>query len=180
LQHLDTHTAHIDGHTGLVPWISPPTLYKARNVPTKQPVCAICVDRTRGKTQRVRLTHRVSVWLCEAHASREFQSRRSGRDFVTTLAAVWKANDCLTIARDKALTAHLERLRGPEPQRPRPGSYAWPDLRRTLEARYAAGATPTDMTPAVHAQYATCPARPPSRRTIQRWHAQRRWLAQPP
>jgi len=96
-----------------MPWTSPPTLYKARNVPTKQPVCAICVDRTRGKTQRVQLTHRVAVWLCQDHASREFQTRRSGRDFATTLVAVWKANDCLTTARDNALTAHLQRLRGP-------------------------------------------------------------------
>jgi len=51
-------------HSLGMPWISPPTLYKARHVPTKQPVCAICVDRTRGKTQRLQLTHRVAVWLC--------------------------------------------------------------------------------------------------------------------
>jgi hypothetical protein len=163
-----------------MPWISPPTLYKARQVPTKQPVCAICVDRTRGKTQRLQLTHRVSVWLCQDHASREFQTRRGGRDFVTTLAAIWKANDCLTTARDRALTAHLDRLRDPAPHRPRPGSYAWPDLRRTVEHGYAAGATPAEVAPAVRARYAACPARPPSRRTIQRWHAQRRWLVRPP
>jgi hypothetical protein len=163
-----------------MPWISPPTLYKARQVPTKQPVCAICVDRTRGKTQRVQLTHRVSVWLCADHASTQFQTRRGGRDFVSTLAGVWKANDCLTAARNKALTAHLQSQREATPQRPRPGSYAWPDLRRTVEAGYAAGATPREVAPAVRARYADCPARPPSRRTIQRWHAQRRWLVRPP
>jgi hypothetical protein len=162
-----------------MPWISPPTLYKARGVPTKQPVCAICVDRTRGRTQRVCLTHRVSVHLCEAHASPEFQTRRGGRDFVRTLMGVWKANDCLTLARSRALDAHLERLTGPPPQRPRPGSYAWPALRRTLERRYAAGATPARVAPEVHARYADCPASPPSRRTIQRWHHQRRWLVAP-
>jgi hypothetical protein len=163
-----------------MPWISPPTLYKARHVPTKQQVCAICVDRTRGKTQRVQLTHRVSVWLCQAHASREFQTQRSGRDFVTTLHRVWKANDCLTVARDRALTAHLAQQRGPRPERPRPGSYTWPSLRRAVEAEYARGTTPYQAHQAVHRQHADCPARPPSRRTIQRWHAQRRWLAQPP
>ena len=161
-------------------WTSPPTLYKARNVPHKQPVCAICVDRTRGRTERVHLSHRVSVWLCADHASAAFQTRRGGRDFVRTLAGVWKANDCLTIARDRALTAHLDRLSQPAPARPRPGSYSWPELRRRLEGRYAAGATPGQLTTAVHARYATNPARPPSRRTIQRWHAQRRWLAHPP
>jgi hypothetical protein len=163
-----------------MPWISPPTLYKARQVPVKQHVCAICVDRTRGRTQRVQLTHRVAVWLCTAHASREFQTRRSGRDFVTTLHRVWQANDCLTAARDRALTAHLERLRGAKPQRPRPGSYAWPDLRRKVEARYAEGGTPHEAHTAVHRDHGAGPARPPSRRTIQRWHAQQRWLAQPP
>ena len=157
-----------------------PTLYKARNLPLKRPVCAICVDRTRGTTQRVQLTHRVSVWLCVAHAGPAFQTRRSGRDFVTTLAAVWKANDCLTTARNKALTAHLHSLRQPKPPRPRPGSYAWPDLRRDLERAYAGGATPREAHTAVHTEHGAGPARPPSRRTIQRWHAQRRWLVQPP
>jgi hypothetical protein len=82
-----------------MPWQSPPTLYKARNVPLKRPVCAICVDRTRGRTERIQLTHRVAVWLCTDHGSAAFQTRRSGRDFVRTLMGVWKANDCLTAAR---------------------------------------------------------------------------------
>lgn len=161
-------------------WTPLPTLYKARGVPTKQPVCAICVDRTRGRTQKLRLTHRVSVHLCEAHASAEFQTRRGGRDFVRTLMGVWQASDCLTLARSRALDAHLERLTGPPPARPRPGSYSWPALRRRLEDRYAAGATPAAIAPEVRARYADAPATPPSRRTIQRWHAQRRWLTRPP
>jgi hypothetical protein len=162
-----------------VPWTSPPTLYKARNLPLKQPVCAICVDRTRGRTQQLRLTHRVSVWLCESHASVEFQTRRGGRDFVRTLMGVWRANDCLTLARGRALDAHLERLSGPPPQRPRPGSYSWPSLRRSIEARYAAGATPAQVVGTVTRDHPDCRAVPPSPRTIQRWHAQRRWLSAP-
>lgn len=162
-----------------VPWMSPPTLYKARGVPTKQPVCAICVDRTRGRTRQVRLTHRVSVWLCEAHAGVEFQTRRSGRDFVRTLMGVWKANDCLTLARSRALDAHLEHLSGPPSRRPRPGSYSWPALRRSIEARYAAGATPAQVTGTIPPPHPDCTAIPPSRRTLQRWHAQRRWLSAP-
>jgi hypothetical protein len=161
-------------------WMPLPTLYKARGVPTKQVVCAICVDRTRGRTQKVRLTHRVSVYLCEAHASPDFQTRRGGRDFVRTLMGVWRANDCLTLARSRALDAHLERLTGPPPKRPRPGSYSWPALRRRVEHAYAEGATPATVAAGVHERYADAPATPPSRRTIQRWHHQGRWLTHPP
>jgi hypothetical protein len=153
-----------------------PTLYKARNLPLKRPVCAICVERTRGRTQEVRLGYRVTVWLCPGHASRDFQTRRGGRDFVRTLWGVWQANGCMTQARHHALDAHLAGLRAPAP-RPRPGSYAWPDLRRRLEARFATGAPPPHPEP--H-PCTTCTARTPSRRTLQRWHAQRRWLTQPP
>jgi hypothetical protein len=156
-----------------------PTLYKLRGVSNKQPVCAICVDRTRGRTQRVQLSHRVSVWLCAGHASPAFQAQRGGRDFVRTLAGVWRASDCLTAARSRALAAHLERL-ADHPSRPRPGSYAWPELRRELEDGYAAGGTPVQARGLVDTGDTTCRAHPPSRRTLQRWHAQRRWLVRPP
>ncbi len=156
-----------------------PTLYKARKVPTKQPVCMICIDRTRGKTQTVRLAYGVSVSLCAGHASAEFQRQRNGRDFARTLLGVWQACGCLTAARRKAIHAHLASLTE-RPARPRPGSYAWPELRRRLEQGYAAGARPADLADAVHTRYAACPAHPPSPRTLQRWHHQRRWLHQPP
>src|SRR5206468_4917537 len=156
-----------------------PTLYKARRVPTKQPVCAICVDRTRGKTQRVTLTHGVEVWLCGPHASAGFQRQRSGRDFVRTLSGIWQANGCLTAARHRALAAHLASL-ADRPARPMPGSYSWPQLRGRLEEVYATGTRPADVADSVHERYAACPARPPSRRTLERWHAQRRWLASEP
>jgi hypothetical protein len=157
-----------------------PTLYKARNLPLKRPVCAICVERTKGRTEEVRLGHRVSVWLCPGHASRAFQTRRGGRDFVRTLMGVCQANGCLTQARHRALDAHLNQLRA-HPPRSRPGSYAWPELRRRLEAYYAAGAPPLDPTNH-HARHAcpACTAHTPSRRTLQRWHAERRWLTHPP
>lgn len=156
-----------------------PTLYKARKVPTKQPVCAICVDRTRGRTRVVRLGHGISVSLCERHASGEFQRQRSGRDFARTLLGVWEACGCLTAARHKAIQAHLASLVD-RPARPRPGSYSWPELRHALEHAYAHGARPADTATRVHARYATCPAHPPSRRTLERWHAERRWLHHPP
>jgi hypothetical protein len=160
-----------------------PTLSKARRVPTKQAVCAICVERTRGKTELVRLGYGVTVWLCQAHASTRFQRQRSGRDFVLTPQRLWHAHGCLTAARRKALDAHLAALQG-RAARPRPGSYAWPALRRQAEERFARGAHPLQIADQIRREYAACPALPPSRRSLQRWHAERRWLAaaspQPP
>ena len=154
-----------------------PSLYKARGLSLKRPVCAICIDRTRGRTEQIRLCYRVSVWLCPGHASHAFQTKRGGRDFVRTLMGVWQANGCMTQARHRALDAHLNQLRAPRP-RARPGSYAWPELRRRLEARYATGAPPTDPRQLHPCQ--TCTAHTPSRRTLHRWHTERRWLNRPP
>ncbi len=150
------------------------TLYKARGVPVKQPVCAICVDRTRGKTRLVKLAYGVGVQLCEGHAGTKFLTRRGGRDFVVTLMRIWQANGCLTSARHKALDAHLARLAGPPP-RAKPGSYAWPGVRQAAERLFARG-----VPPAVVARRITGAefghAQPPSNRTIARWHTDRRWL----
>jgi hypothetical protein len=154
-----------------------PTLYKARNLPLKRPVCAICVERTRGRTEEIRLGYRVTVWLCPGHASHTFQTKRGGRDFVRTLMGIWQANGCMTQARHRALDAHLHSLRD-QPPRPRPGSYCWPELRRALEARYAHGAPPLHHLDHDHCTH--CTAHTPSRRTLQRWHAERRWLNRPP
>ena len=86
-----------------------PSLYKARGIPVKSPVCAICLDRTRGKALERELTHGVRVWLCEGHHSVAFLRRNAGRDFVVTLARIWRSNGCLTRARSHALDAHLAR-----------------------------------------------------------------------
>jgi hypothetical protein len=141
-------------------------------------VCAICIDRTRGRTGPVTLGYGVKVWLCQGHGSSEFQTRRGGRDFVRTLSGVWQANGCLTSARSRALGAHLAGLRD-HPRRPRPGSYAWPELRQDVEAAYAAGGRPAELAAAIHASHGTCRAHPPSRRTLERWHHQHRWLTRP-
>lgn len=158
-----------------VPTTYLPTLYKARGLSAKQAVCAICVERTRGRTQKVSLGYGVEVWLCPGHASAEFQTMRGGRDFVRTLSGVWQANGCYTQARHRALHAHLAGLKA-RPERRRPGSYAWPELRVQVEAAYAEGLRPKDLAGSIHTTYATCPAHPPSRRTLERWAAQRRWL----
>ena len=108
-----------------------------------------------------------------------FRPERSGRDFVGTLSGIWQANGCLTQARSRALNAHLESLKA-QPARPHPGSYAWPELRHQAEAAYADGLRPKDLANAIHTTYATCPAHPPSRRTLERWNTQRRWLTATP
>jgi hypothetical protein len=150
-----------------------PSLYKPRKVPTKQPVCAICVDRTRGRTQRVSFGYGVEVWLCEGHASTDFLTQRSGRDLVVTLMGIWRANGCLTAARHKALDAHLDALKA-RPARKRPGSYAWPTVRVRAEHLWRAGQTRDGVQRRIlEATYVN--ACPPSRRTVQRWHADRRW-----
>lgn len=153
----------------------PPTLYKARKVPAKSPVCAICVDRTRGRCRRVELRFGVAVWLCAAHSSREFQRQRSGRDFVLTLHRLWQANGCLTPARSRALTAHLQACTAEE--RPLPGSYAWPELRRMAEEWFADGVSLAEVGRRLAAELRGCQARPPRARTLARWRAERRWLA---
>jgi hypothetical protein len=154
------------------------SLYKARKVPTKSPVCAICVDRTRGQTRHVRFGYGVTVWLCASHASTRFMTQRSGRDLVVTLMGVWRANGCLTTARHKALDAHLAALKA-KPKRAQPGSYAWPKLRAHAEHLFANGTSVTTVTTRIHHATFTN-AEPPSHRTIRRWHTQRRWLHPPP
>jgi len=72
-------------------------------------------------------------------------TRRSGRDLVVTLMRIWQANGCLTTARHKALDAHLARLAGPPP-RPKPGSCAWPGVRRAAERQLARGTPPATVT----------------------------------
>jgi hypothetical protein len=158
-----------------------PSLYKARGVPLKQPVCAICIDRTRGKTLQRQLTHGVSVWLCESHHCVEFMRKNAGRDFVVTLQRIWHAQGCLTTSRHRALDAHLLAVRttGRVKTRPRPGSYAWPRLREEAEAAFARGAHVFSTITRLRARYAESDARVPSVRTMRRWFSQGRWIRLP-
>ncbi len=158
-----------------------PTLYKARGVPNKREVCAICVDRTRGRTEAVDLGRGVSVWLCPAHASSDFREQRNGRDFVLTLHRLWKAHGCLTKPRSRALDDHLEARKGTQrPARQLPGSYSWPSLRREAEHRFAAGAPPAVVIAELRARHRQDVARAPSVRTMRRWYREQRWLTNAP
>lgn len=150
------------------------TLYKARNVPTKSPCCAICLDRTRGRTTKVAFGYGVVVWLCADHSSVDFLTRRSGRDLVVTLSGLWQASGGMTASRHRAMMAHLAGLKV-RPRKPLPGSYAWPRVRVRAEQLFAAGHPTARVDSSIRrADFGV--AEPPSARTVRRWRAERRWL----
>mgnify|MGYP003500306306 CR=1 FL=1 len=151
----------------------PISYYKGERL-GKKPPCAICAGPGQGAREELRLTHGVSVWLCAFHRSLDFQTKRAGRDLVVSLSYVWGAAGCLNRSRRKALAAFMNSLR-PAPSPPPPGSYAWPELRREIEARFAAGQSVSEVAADLARSWATNEARPPSRRTLQRWFHEGRW-----
>ena len=158
-------------------WGVAKSYYKAAWI-GKQPMCAICGGAGDGPRAEHHLTHGVSVWLCGAHRSDEFQRRRAGRDFVASLQAVWRAAGIRSKRHEAALSAHLDRVRR-QPQRAQPGSYSWPSLRREAERRFSAGEQPRRVIEDLRRQHSGLPATVPSVRTMRRWFSQARWLAPP-
>jgi hypothetical protein len=158
-----------------------PSLYKARGVPVKMPVCAICLDRTRGRTFERQLTHGVRIWLCEGHHSVAFLRSNTGRDFAVSLLRIWRSHGCLTRSRSRALEAHINAVRalGKGVSRRRPGSYAWPRLRREAEESFARGEGVMATIARLRARHLLDHATVPSVRTMRRWFAQGRWLRLP-
>ena len=140
----------------------------------KLPMCAICGGAGEGTRAEHFLTHGVSVWLCEAHRSEEFQRRRAGRDFVASVGAVWRAAGITGRRHSQALAAHLRRVRGAL-GRERPGSYAWPELRQEAERRFANGEPPRNVIAELR-QAPLVGMRLPSIRTLRRWFHEGRWL----
>ncbi len=157
------------------------TLYKARGIPVKSPLCAICLDRTRGKTLERQLTHGVKIWLCEGHHSVEFMRANAGRDLVVTLLRIWRSHGCLTRSRSKALEAHLNAVSALSRATPRrlAGSYAWPKLRLEAEQAFARGERVLAAIQRLRARHADDHATVPSIRTMRRWFAQGRWMRLP-
>lgn len=144
------------------------------------PPCAICGHCGRGDRVLHHLTHGLSVWLCDAHRSDGFMHRRSGREFVERLAAVWVASGILTVRKRQALAAHLRRIETAGMERDQPGSYSWPLLRREAERRFASGEPPAEVISELRLIYRDGPAMVPSIRTMRRWYTQARWLTSPP
>jgi hypothetical protein len=154
------------------------TFYKGERLGSSPP-CAICAGKGMGERRPLTLTHGLTVWLCAAHREESFLRRRRGRDLVATLLRVWGAAGCLDRPQHAALDAHLRRLAAPPPGR-RPGSYAWPGLRREAERRFAAGEPPGPVIADLRARHGGEAARVPAARTMRRWFAEGRWLAPRP
>jgi hypothetical protein len=119
------------------------SLYKGERL-GKDPLCLICMGRA-GVGEPSCISLKVSVWLCGAHRSPEFLRRRAGRDLVVSLQRAWEASG-----------------------QARPGSYAWPELRREAERRAAAGQAPRRIVAELLARAAGGLARAPARRTMLR------------
>jgi len=151
------------------------SLYKGERL-GKRPPCLICMGPGQGERAQLHLPHGVSVWLCAAHRSSEFQARRAGRDLVASLLHAWGAAGCLTPARRRALDVHQARLAVPPRARGLPGSYAWPELRREAERRFAAGEAPSRVIRELRRGAAGSAAHPPSARTMRRWFDEGRWM----
>jgi hypothetical protein len=156
------------------------TLYKA-GYGRKSPVCAVCLDRTRGLTSKVNVGYGQHVWLCAGHSSREFRFERGGRDFALTLMKIWTASGGLTRLRSLAIDAHLERVRrAVQPPDPRkPGSYSWPELRAEIDERLARGEAFDEIVADVRRRYASSAARLPADRTFRRWRSDPRPVRRP-
>ena len=144
------------------------------------PACAICGGAGRGDRAELHLPAGVRVWLCAAHRSEEFLTRRAGRDLVASLLHVWRAAGCLTGARSRALAIHSSRLTSSMPARSCPGSYSWAALRREAEDCFASGESPGEVIRRLRSREMGGPARPPSPATMRRWFREGRWLAGPP
>ena len=151
------------------------TLYKARGMGSSPP-CAICMGPGSGPRARLHLPFGLSVWLCAEHRSREFLTRRAGRDLVVSLSGVWDAAGCMTSSRRRALHGHLARIASAPVAAPRPGSYSWPDLRGEAERRFALGEPPRAVIRELRERHSGDSATVPSVRTMQRWFTEARWL----
>ena len=120
----------------------------------------ICIDRTRGKTQTVRLGYGVTVSLC-AGARQRRVSAAAKRARLRAHAARGVAGMRMPDRRQTQGNPRPPRQpHRADPRRPRPGSYAWPELRRRLEHGYAAGARPADLADVVHTPLRHLPRTP--------------------
>lgn len=140
-------------------------------------LCAIC--SAPRPTRPYHLTHGLAVNLCVVHRSESYLRRRRGTVFTDALRQLWVAHGIHTTRRERALIHHRRRVIGTPADRPRPGSYAWPAVRRDAEKRFARGDDPGEVAGAIRRRLAGSVATAPALRTIRRWFTDGRWLAAP-
>ncbi len=139
--------------------------------------CAVCGGTARADdVADFRMTHGVVVLLCTRHRRPEYLRRGGGRALTKRLAAIWVANGISSLNRFRALEAHHVRVTSTRTPRHRPGSYAWPRLRRDAEKRFAAGENVRTVIHDLRYRHRNGFATVPSARTMRRWFAEGRWL----
>ena len=101
---------------------------------------------------------------------------------MVSLLHVWRAADCLTARRSRALDLFLARFASPVP-RVCPGSYSWRELRAEAEgAGFAGGERPASVIAELRARERERPgpAHPPTAQTMRRWFREGRSREAPP
>jgi hypothetical protein len=159
-------------------------IYKGRGRgPAKHPRCIACFPKSVAG-QVVPLSRGVSIVLCADHRDPAFLHSRGGRDFLAATGALFRGLGLSGRRWQEALSTFLDDVRatrGPTPRR-RPGSYAWPGVRRRAEEVWNAGGSFEDGMRAVytHVEPITTGFSLPSLSTVRRWWRQKRWfLARP-
>jgi hypothetical protein len=158
----------------------PAVIYKGRGKgPAKHPRCIACFPKSVAG-QEVPLTRGVSIVLCADHRDPVFLHSRGGRDFLAATGALFRSLGLRGARYQKALLGFLEdvrRTRVPTPRR-RPGSYAWPVLRRRAEEVWVQGGGFEDGARVVytHDEPITTGFELPSLSTVRRWWREKRWF----
>ena len=151
--------------------------------PGKAVRCVACFPRSVAG-QMIPLKYGVVIALCEDHRDPAFVHSRGGRDFLAALSTLFESLGLRGARYRKAAQAFVADVlaMGTPTARHRPGSYAWPDQRRTAETVWAKGGSYHDGEAVVLAAFTPpVPAiRPPSSHTIRRWWRDRRWLTPRP
>lgn len=160
-----------------------PTFYKLGSGRRGAP-CLLCMTRTPGPTSPFHIGFGEIVHLCEGHSSREFRRQRGGRDFYLSVSRALQAAGALTKTRDRGLRDLWNQTMSREQEkvatRARPGSYAWPELRRIVEDACRRGVVSIAklrdlITAHLRSELRRGRVRLPSDRTLRRWRAERRW-----
>jgi hypothetical protein len=158
----------------------PAVIYKGRGKgPAKHPRCIACFPKSVAG-QEVPLKRGVRLVLCADHRDVRFLHSRGGRDFLAATSALFRSLGLTGRRYHDALMAFLDEVRDtarPTP-RHRPGSYAWPELRRDAERAWRQGASFEDGCRIVytHEEPITCRLRLPSLTTVRRWWREKRWM----